>query len=297
MSFLRKMFGGTQDSDPRRFVIEAMLGAIEADGQITDEEMDQLQTNLDGHELFEGITGEQTSRMMDRAADDIRRAGGGDKRVQAIAEGLPSRGHRMTAYAMACQICVSDSELPPAEVTYLEMLQRAMQLGDDEARDIFEAARANSGLLTLEEKTQRMRQLMPRFVDCMALMASADGQVHEQERAGIRGVLSNIPDMSVLSTGELDEAINTAFARLESKQVDQEIQHIAQEINHPADRYWTMVYMMIVALSDGKTDWREVAFLKTAESAFALSDTQMDMAMENARLFPAAELGGQAPLL
>jgi hypothetical protein len=66
-------------------------------------------------------------------------------------------------------------------------------------------------------------------------------------------------------------------------------------IAQPADRYWTAVYMMIVALADGKSDWREVEFLEQTRTTFGLSDYQMDAAMDTARQFPAVELGGRAP--
>jgi hypothetical protein len=52
---------------------------------------------------------------------------------------------------------------------------------------------------------------------------------------------------------------------------------------------------MIIALSDGKQDWREVEFLANLKKTFALSDNQMDVAMKTAALFPAVDLGGLAP--
>lgn len=296
MSFLRKMFSGkVTGDDPRRFLIEAMLGAMEADGDITDEEMEVLQKNLDEHELFEGLVAEETSRLIDLAADAIRKAGKGHDRAQAIAQGLPNRGHRMAAYSMACEVCVSDDDLPESEINYLNSLQEALQLDDATARDLFESARGSSGLLTLEEKTQKMRELMPQFVDCMALMAAADGEIHEEELMGIRSVLKQIPDMAVLSSDELDDAIEKAFGRVGGKDVNDEIREAARSITNFADRYWTTVYMMIVALADGKTDWREISFLKTVEDAFELTDYYMDEAMKTASLFPAVELGGAAP--
>lgn len=296
MSFLRRMFSGkAKKDDPRRFLIEAMLGAMEADGEVLNEEMEVLQKNLEEHELFDGLSGEETARLVDMAADAIRDAGGGHKRVHDLAKGLPSRGHRLTAYAMACEVCVSDAELPESEIKYLEALQEALELDTDEAQELFEGARGKSGLMTLEEKTAKMRELMPRFVDCMALMAAADGEVHAEERVGIRAVLRNIPDMAVLTNDELDSAINDSLERVEGKAVDKELATIAETITNGSDRYWTTVYMMIIALADGKTDWREVAFLKTAETTFELTDHQMDRAMETARLFPAVELGGAAP--
>src|SRR3954470_1833560 len=101
MSFLRKMFSGKVSADdPRRFLVEAMLGAMEADGDVTEEEMATLEGNLASHQLFEGLSGEELSRLVDLAADAIRAAGGGKKRLTAIAKGLPSRNQRLAAYAM-----------------------------------------------------------------------------------------------------------------------------------------------------------------------------------------------------
>ncbi len=296
MSFLRKMFsGGLKTDDPRRFLIEAMLCAVEADGDVTEEEMDTFQRNLEEHELFKDLTGDSRARLVDMAADAIRESGGGLKRAAAIAKGLPSRSHRLTAYAMACEVCVSDNDLPESEIRFLEELQGALQLDDDTAREIFDGARKNSGLMTLEEKTSAMRDMMPQFVDCMALMAAADGEVHEDELVGVRAVLRNIPDMAVLSDSELDDAISKSFERTKGKDIGKELESIAKTITNGADRYWTTVYMMIIALADGKTDWREVAFLSSTQAVFKLNDEQMDQAMGTAALFPAIELGGNAP--
>jgi len=72
MSFLRKMFSGkVHTEDPRRYLVEAMLGAMEADGEVTDEEMEVLQKNLEGHDLFGGLLPEETARLIDMAADEM----------------------------------------------------------------------------------------------------------------------------------------------------------------------------------------------------------------------------------
>ncbi len=297
MSFLRKMFsGGLQQDDPRRFLIEAMLGAMEADGEVNDDEMAVLQQNLDEHELFEGLTGEQTSRLIDQAADAIREAGGGNKRILAIANGLPSQAYRFAAYALACEICVSDDDLPESEIRYLDSLQKVLGVDDSDARDLFEGARKESKLLTLEEKTTKVHALLPKLVEGMAMMALADEVVEEEERDMMRLVLSKIPDMAVLSGEELDEAIAVAFERSRNTEPAVQLKAIAEEVQSTSDRYWTAAYMMIVALADGKTDWREVSFLKTVQDVFGLSDDAMDQGMATAALFPGVEIGGEAPV-
>jgi uncharacterized tellurite resistance protein B-like protein len=296
MSFLRKMFSGrVQTGDARRFLIEAMLGAMEADGDITEVEMETLQGHLESHELFKGLTRDEINRFVDLAADAIREAGGARARLDEIARGLPSRGQRLTAYSLACEICVADKELAEAEIDFLDALQGKLGLEEDEAREVFEASRKKQGMPTLEEKSAKMREMMPRFVDCMALMAAADGEIHDEERKGILAVLRNIPDMSVLTGEELEEAIDVALERVASGDPTSQLPGVAKVIQQPADRYWTAVYMMIVALADGKSDWREVEFLENTRKTFALTDEQMDVAMDTARQFPAVELGGAVP--
>ena len=296
MSFLRKMFSGkVSASDPRRFVVEAMLGAMGADGEVTEEEMAVFEGSLADHPLFVQLSGEERSRLTDLAADSIREAGGGKARLPAIAAGLPSRSQRLAAYAMACEICVADRDLAETEIEFLDGLMSALALEEGEAKELFEAARKHTGLLTLEEKSDKVRELMPSFVRCMALMAAADGEVHHEERLGMRTVLRHIPDMQVLTGDELDEAIDVALERIKDKDNVAELVAVAQEIAQPSDRYWVTVYVMIIALADGTHDWREVEFLAAMKATFGLSEGQMDTAMTTAAQFPAIPLGGDAP--
>lgn len=296
MSFLRKMFSGRVSADDsRRFLVEAMLGAMGADGDVTDEEMAVFEGSLVEHPLFKELSGEERSRLTDLAADAIREAGGGKARLQAIAMGLPSRSHRLAAYAMACEICVADRELAETEIEYLDGLQAALALEEGEAKEVFESARKHTGLLTLEEKSEKVRHLMPAFVRLMALMAAADGEVHHEERLGMRAVLRNIPDMQVLTPEELDEAIDVALDRIKDKDNKAELALIANDIVQAADRYWVTVYVMIIALADGTQDWREIEFLENLKKTFGMVDSHMDAAMKTAAQFPEVALGGHAP--
>lgn len=296
MSFLRMMFSGKVSSeDPRRFVVESMLGAMEADGDVTEDEMAAFEGNLASHPLFEGLTSDELGRLTEMAADAIRIAGGGKARLPAIAQGLPSPNQRLAAYAMAAEICVADRELAEAEIDYLDGMMTEFALDEGEAREVFEAARKHSGLLTIEEKSEKVRTLLPAFVRSMALMAAADEVIHHEERVGMRAVLRNIPDLSVLTGAEIDEAIEIALSRVAGKDSTAELTEIAAEIPSNNDRYWVAVYTMIIALADGEQDWREVEFLANLKRIFGLNDKQMDVAMKTAALFPAIDLGGVAP--
>ena len=296
MSFLRKMFSGkVSGEDSRRFLVEAMLGAMEADGDITEEEMAAFEGTLANHKMFEGLSADELSRLTDLAADALRDAKGGKNRLKAIADGLPSRGQRLTAYGLAAEICVSDKNLAESEIEFLDQMQKSFALDDNETKEVFEAARKHSGLLTLEEKSEKVRVLLPMFVKCMALMASADEEIHHEERIAMRSILRAIPDMAVLTHAEIDEAIDVALEGVKGKDLKQELEAVASEVTGSNDRYWVTCYTMIVSLADGVSDWRQVEFLATVRATFKLSETQMDQAMQTASLFPAVKLGGDAP--
>jgi uncharacterized tellurite resistance protein B-like protein len=288
VNLLSKMYGGSlRPKDPRRFLIEAMVGAIQADGVVAKEELEVLEANLQEHEMFAGLAPSITRVLVEMAGDSIAFAGGVLQRVPYMAKHLPSRSHRLAAYAVACEITLADGPIPAEpEQEYLDQLEFWFLLGEEESRAIFEAAKRRRGMAEVEERTRQMQGLMPFYVECMALMASADGSVSAAERQALSGVLRNIGDMAILSARELDDVIDTAFRRVEGRDGDREIVRIAGAMDTSSDRYWAAVYMMILAYADGFRDWRQVWLLGSAQEALRLSDDDMDRAWQSAKLFP-----------
>lgn len=297
MSFLRKMFhGDVKEDDQRRFLLEAMLGALAANRGISDEELRPIQQHVASHELFGDLSRESISYLMEIARESIGDGRSDDERIAAIAAPLRDDEHRRAAYRLACDVCVSDERLPESEIRYLESLQKELGISDDDAHKLFEAARARSGLLTLDEKVTKMRALMPRFVEAMVLASIADGVVREEEVASIRAILREVPDMSVLPHNELEKAVEAAYARAnEEDYPEAELEAIAAVVTEPVDRFWTTVYMTIVVLADNNADWRQVALLKAVQKIFSFTDAQMDQALQVAQRFPNVALGGKLP--
>src|SRR5262245_7458383 len=207
------MYGGSlRPRDPRRFLIEAMVGAIQADGVVAQEELEVLEMQRGEHEMFAGLKPEITRVLIEMANDSIAFAGGVLRRVPYIAKNLPSRSHRLAAYAVACEIVLADGPVPAEpEQDYLDYLKLWFLLGDDEEKAIFEASKKRKGMAEVEDRTIQMQGVMPYNVECMALMACADGNVSAAERQALRGVLKNIGDTAVLDERELGEVIEKAF--------------------------------------------------------------------------------------
>jgi tellurite resistance protein len=279
--------GGLKPGDPRRYLIEAIIGAVQADGVVMKEELEVVEHSLADHEMFAGLSRDIHKALIEMAEESIAFAGGPLRRIPYIARGLPSRSHRLAAYAVACEIVLADSPIPaPAEQYYLDLLKKWFLLGEHEAKAIFEAGKKRRGMNVVEDLTEAMQSLMPAYLDCMALMAAADGSVSMAERNALLGVLRSLGDMAVLSENELMDAINEAFRRIEGKDGDREVVRIASQMKTPSDRYWAAVYMMIMAHADGQQDWRPVWLLGSAQEALQLTEEDMDRAFASAKLFP-----------
>jgi tellurite resistance protein len=280
------MYGGTlRPSDPRRFLIEAIVGAMSADGVIQKSELDVMERNLAEHEMFAGLGQQVLTMLVEMAQESIAFAGGCLKRLPSIAKGLPSRTHRLAAYAVACEVAFADGT-SQEEVAYLHHLRNALMLGEDEARQIWESAASSRGMQKVEELTRDVQSMMPWFLECMALVAAMDGQVTQAERNAVTGVLKHMGDMSALSERELTDAVDTAFRRIHGKDPETELKNVAASFRAAPDRYWAVIYMMVIAVAEGYTNWRQIWLLSSAQEAFRLSDTDMDRGMATAKLFP-----------
>ncbi len=297
MGFLRSMFGsGLTEDDPRRFLVEAMVAAIEADGQVTDGELTALHQKLEKNEAFSSLSSDARERLVDQAADAVEAAGGGRARVEAIAKGLPSRSEKLLAYTLSCDLCVADDDLAEKEIAYLEALQHALGIPDDEAHGIFEAARKGSAVLTIEERADKTKVLIPRFLDGMALMTLADGKIEDSESERIEMVIKHIADMRALDEAQLHDEVVAAFDRVGSRDVGEVLAEIAAAITNPTDRFWTTTYMMIISIADKDEDWQELGLLGRAQKVFGLTSAQMDAAMKIAMQFPKVKISGRAPV-
>jgi tellurite resistance protein len=280
------MYGGSlRPADPRRYLIEAIVGAMQADGVVNKEELAVLEANLQEHEMFSGLSADVTRTLVEMANDSIALAGGPLRRIPYLAKGLPSRSHRMAAYAVASEIAMADGE-SPEEREYLNQMQRAFLIADEDAYVIYQAAQKRQGMREVEEMTRHLQGLMPFYLESMALMACADGTITAAERAAVRGVLKSVGDMQVLGDRELESSVEAAFRRIEGKDPDACLKNIRRALETPSDRYWAIVYMGIIAVADGYTQWRQIWLLGSGQEYFQLTDDQMDRAMETARLFP-----------
>src|SRR5688572_21029095 len=117
---VKDLLGGSlRPNDPRRFLIEAMIGAMNADGVVDPREIAVLERQVASHDMFKGLGANAAKTLVDLSNDAIRFAGNAVSRTPAIAKGLPARIHRLTAYGMAAEVAIADQHLHQGEISFL----------------------------------------------------------------------------------------------------------------------------------------------------------------------------------
>ncbi|HLL24595.1 MAG TPA: TerB family tellurite resistance protein [Kofleriaceae bacterium] len=281
--------GGLKPNDPRRFLIEAMIGSMNADGVVDAREMAVLERHVQSHPLFQGLAPNAARTLIELSNDAIKFAGKAIARVSAIAKGLPARIHRLAAYGMAAEVAVADTVLHEGELSFLEALRIALRIALFEAEQIVAAARAGQIAYLLEDRYLRIRGLIPIACEVFALRALAKGVATDEQRFVVRDFFASMPDLQ-LTQDELDSELYRAFRRPRAPdaQVFSELSRVASSLPDPVDRYWIVVYTLAAEMPATVPSWRVIPFLGVIQAAFQITDTDMELAVIDALTFPAA---------
>lgn len=287
---VKDLLGGSlRPNDPRRFLLEAMIGAMYADSGVDARETAVLERQLAQHPLFHGLAPAAARTLIELSTDAIKFAGSAIGRAPAIAKGLPARIHRLAAYAMAAEVAASDDVLQQGELTFLEALRIALRISPLEAGQIVSAARSGQIEPYLDDRYRRIRGLIAVACEVFALRALARGTANDDHRFKVRDFFAAIPDLQ-LTRDELDAELYRAFRRPRAPdaQVFGELARVAAGLPDPVDRYWMVVYTLVAELPATVPSWRVIPFIGVLQAAFQITDLDMELAAVDALTFPPA---------
>jgi hypothetical protein len=287
-SLTELLSGGLRPNDPRRFLIEAMVAAVSADGVIDAREVTMMQYQIANHALFQGLGLNAARTLIELSTDAIKFAGNAVSRAPAIAKGLPARVHRLAAFGMAAEVSAADLQIVDGELHFLEALRIALRIAPLEAENIVRAARAGQVTACLDDRYLRVKSMIPIAAEVFALRALAAGMAIDEHRFAVRDFFASIPDLA-MSPEELDTELYNAFRRPRAPdaQVFGELSAVAQSLPDPVDRYWIVVYTLVAETPSTIETWRVIPFVGLLQAAFQIVDTDMELAVIDALTFPA----------
>ena len=287
---VKDLLGGSlKPNDPRRFLLEAMIGSMSADGVIDPREMAVLEHQIATHALFQGLGPNAARTLIDLANDAIKFAGKAVARAPAIGKGLPARIHRLAAYGMATEVAVADGVVDPGEAAFLEALRLALRISPLESEQILRAAHGGHVQYFLDDRYLRIKGLIPIACEVFALRAFSRGMANDDHRFKVRDYFAAMADLA-LTKDELDAELYRAFRRprAPNAQVFEELARVATGLPDPVDRYWMVVYTLVAEMPATVPSWRVIPFIGVMQGAFQITDTDMQLAVADALTFPAA---------
>ena len=287
---MKDLLGGSlRPNDPRRFLIEAMVGAMYADGVADEREQQMVHQQIASHALFQGLGAGAAKTLIDLSNDAIQFAGSAVARTPAIAKGLPARIHRLAAYGMAAEVAAADEQIVEGELRFLEALRIALRISPGEAERIVHAARIGQLATYLDDRYLRAKSMVSVAAEVFALRALARAQATDEHRFRVRDFFAAIPDLA-MKTDELDAELYRSFRRPRAPdaQVYGELSRVAQTLPDPVDRYWIVVYTLVAEQPATVPSWRVIPFMGVMQAAFQIVDTDMELAVVDALTFPAA---------
>ncbi len=280
--------GGLKPNDPRRYLIEAMVGAMSADGEVDAREAQAMEQQITTHPLFQGMGMTAARTLVQMSTDAIQFAGGAVGRTPSIAKGLPARIHRLAAFGMASEIVAADQQIVPGELAFLEALRIALRISPLEAERIVRAAKSGRMTDYLDDSFLRIRSIVPVAAEVFALRALASAKATDEHRFAVRDFFAAIPDLA-LSTDDLDTELYRAFRRprAPNAQVFGELSRVASTLPDPVDRYWITVYALVAESQQAVVSWRVIPFMGVLQAAFQIVDSDMELAVVDALTFSA----------
>lgn len=118
----------------------------------------------------------------------------------------------------------------------------------------------------------------------MVLTAAADGDVHDDELATIRGVAASLPILSDYGTDKIGMDADNCISLLEEEDGIETILALAKEAL-PKELYSTAYALMCdIVASDGFTDNQELALLQMACNALGLDSLSVGAIEYSARV-------------
>jgi hypothetical protein len=276
-----------KSNDPRRFLIEAMIGAMHADGVVDARETGLLQKHIAQHPLLHGLAPNAVTMMIDMASEAIRFAGGSLERVNSIARGLPTRVHRLVAFAMACEICAIDEVVVDSERVFIEKLRIALRVSPLETDAITMAIEHNQLADYLDDRMQRIATLIPVACELFTIRALTKAQLHDAHRFELRDFFCSLADLYA-PPDQIDGELYRCFRqpRNSNFQTAAQIAGVAAHLPDPVDRYWMVVYVMAAEPPSALARWKVIPFIGLLQQGFRIVDGDMERAAADAALFP-----------
>lgn len=256
--------------DRNAALVDAMLLAATADGDIGKVELNQLLKRVLERPEFEGVSADELSILIETAARRLSRARDLEDILRQLKERLPEHRNRLLAFGMASAVALADRHATRDELGLLKSFQQSFGLSEDEVARVFVAVEAGAPLS--EALGEPVEQL---FAETMVLVSLADGAVQPAE---VEVMLENLAGNPVFGQSTYENArihLRDAFDNVRQHGLPERLTALARGLATHKQRTQAFQLAARIAYSKGgKPSSQELQVLELLQATFGLSDAE-----------------------
>jgi tellurite resistance protein len=126
---------GRGASPEQKAYLEAMLILAMADGELEDEEIDDMAVSCARHPKLSELGDRTIISVLNESYRKMLNQGN-DRRIREMAKVLQSTEQRMDAVGVALSISMSDGTIEPEELAILKQMQSVFELSDEQIEQV-----------------------------------------------------------------------------------------------------------------------------------------------------------------
>ena len=248
-------------------LVEVMLLAASADGELQGTEMRALLTRVIERPEFEGTRPDQLNALIENSAKKLAGARNLEEVLDSLRARLPNHRNRLLAFGLATAIALSDRKATRVELGLLKTFQKALGISEEEVTRIFEMVEEGRSISeALGEPTERL------LAETMVLVAASDGVVKQAE---LVAMLENMAGDPVFQNVSLDEAERYLGEAIESLALDgmpRRLAVLAEGLTTQTQRNTAFRLALKIAKVDGDPSSHELRTLDLLQTTFGIAD-------------------------
>jgi len=252
-------------------LVEMMLLAAMADGDISDNEMQTLLRRVIERPEFEGTRSDELNALVESSAKSLASAKDLSAILASLRERLPDHKNRMLAFGLAAAVAFADKRATRAELGLLKTFQAALGISEDEVAQLIDVVEKGGSLAeALGEPLERL------FAEVMVLVSAADGRMKEAEtRALVESFVAD-PLFHDVSPERAQAFVSEAVAALATEGLPRRLTVMAHGLSTHAQRLKAFRLAMKIANASGNASVPELKILDLLQATFGLADDEVE---------------------
>lgn len=257
-------------ADRNAALIEAMLLAAMADGEVTQIEMQTLLRRVIERPEFEGTHPDELNGLIEQSVENLAARKNLDEILQSLRQRLPDHKNRMLAFGLAAAIAFADQRATRAELGLLKTFQAALGISEDEVAQIVDVLEKGGSLSeALGDPLERL------YAEVMVLVSAADGVLHEAETLALVESFAADPLFQDVSPERAQAFVSEAVAALSSEGLARRLHVLAHGLSTHKQRIRAFGLAMKIAYASGEPSANELRLLEVLQATFGLADDEV----------------------